>query len=146
MGYGVWGRAGVESGATMGEQAYRKLEAWQVAMDLVEAVYRVSRRFPEDERFGLIAQVRRAAMSIPNNIAEGYGRIHRGDYVHHLSMARGSLMEVETSLIVAVRLGFASREDAAPIWDLLQRTGKLLTQLIRSLGGKIPPTTDSPPA
>ncbi len=118
----------------MNEESYRKLEVWQKAMDLAETAYRISRGFPEDERFGMTAQIRRAVISISNNIAEGYGRIHRGDYVHHLSMARGSLMEVENCLTLAVRLGFAQREQAIPTWQLSQSVGAMLTQLIRSLG------------
>ena len=68
---------------------YRDLEVWQKAMDLVEQVYRLAKALPPEERYGLTSQIQRAAVSIPANIAEGHGRLHRGDYVHHLSMARG---------------------------------------------------------
>ncbi|HOW19678.1 MAG TPA: four helix bundle protein, partial [Phycisphaerae bacterium] len=88
----------------MALQTYRDLEAWQRAIDLVEAVYVLTRGFPNAERFGLTSQTQRASVSIPSNIAEGYGRSHRGDYLHHLSMARGSLMELEIQLTIAVRL------------------------------------------
>ena len=102
-------------------------------MDLVEGVYVLSQRLPSQERFGLTSQLQRSASSIPANIAEGYGRIHRGDYVHHLSLARGSLMELETHLTIAVRLKFVSRDDALPVWNQSQNVGRMLTSLIRSL-------------
>jgi four helix bundle protein len=114
-------------------ETYRDLKVWKKSVDLVEQVYLVSKLFPDDERFGLISQVRRAAVSIPANIAEGYGRKHRGDYLHHLSMARGSLMELETHLIIAVRLGFAQRERMDPVWQGSQEVGKMLNGLWESL-------------
>lgn len=114
-------------------KSYRDLQAWQSAMDLCETIYRLTACFPDGERYGLIAQMRRAVTSVPANIAEGYGRSHRGDYLHHLSIAMGSLAEVETFLILAVRLGFASRESSAPIWEQLTATGKLLRNLQLSL-------------
>ena len=114
-------------------KTYRELEVWQRSMDLVEAVYRLTNEFPAEEKFGLTSQLRRAAVSIPANIAEGYGRVHRGDYLRHLSIAKGSLMEVETHLIIAVRLKFASREKVAESWRLSQQVGKMLTRLIEAL-------------
>ena len=77
--------------------------------------------------------MRRAAVSIPANIAEGYGRLHRGDYVHHLSMSNGSLAELETLLTVAVRLKLITRTRAVPCWKLAQEEGKILRGLISSL-------------
>jgi len=117
----------------MGLQSYRFLEVWQRGIDLVELIYKLSAAFPSDERFGLTSQVRRAAVSIPSNIAEGYGRSHRGYYLRSLSIARGSLSEVETQLIVAGRLKFASREDLNPAWELCQRMGMILTKRRPSL-------------
>ena len=117
----------------MGLQSYRFLEVWQRGIDLVELIYKLSAAFPSDERFGLTSQVRRAAVSIPSNIAEGYGRSHRGDYLRFLSIARGSLSDVETQLIVAGRLKFASREDLNPAWELCQRMGMILTKRRPSL-------------
>ena len=102
-------------------------------MDLVEKIYEITRKMPETERFGLTSQIQRAAVSIPSNIAEGYGRTHRGDYLRHLSIARGSLMEVETQLMIIVRLKLLSREEIVPAWKMAQQTGRLLTRLIRSL-------------
>ncbi|GAB4457859.1 MAG: four helix bundle protein [Anaerolineae bacterium] len=114
-------------------KTYRELTVWQKAMDLVEAVYRLTQDFPAEEKFGLTSQLRRAAVSIPANIAEGYGRTHRGDYLRHLSIAKGSLLEVETHLIISVRLKFATREKAAESWRLSQQVGKMLSKLIASL-------------
>lgn len=114
-------------------ETYRELKVWQKAMDLVEQVYLVSRSFPDDERFGLVSQVRRAVVSIPANIAEGYGRKHRGDYLHHLSMARGSLMELETHLIIAVRLRFVAEQQTQQVWQTSQEVGKMLNGLWESL-------------
>ncbi len=117
----------------MDAKAYRKLDVWQRGMDLVEAVYKLTTNFPTDEKFDLTRQLKRASVSVPANISEGYGRTHRGDYLRHLSIARGSLMEIETHIIIAVRLKMVERDDATPAWNLAQQVGRQLTQLIRSL-------------
>ncbi len=114
-------------------KSYRDLAAWQKSMDLVVEIYRLSKQFPTDEQWGLTSQIRRAAVSIPSNIAEENGRIHRADYVRFLSIARGSLREVETQLQIAVRLGYLGRQEAIQAWNLLQEVGRLLTGLIKSL-------------
>lgn len=119
----------------MNEKAYRKLVAWQKSMDLVDEVYRLVKLLPSDERFGLTSQITRCAVSVPSNIAEGYGREHRGDYVRFLSIARGSLMEVGTQLIICAR-NHVDREQVIPAWELAQESGKLLTAMIRSLKEK----------
>src|SRR5207253_2763690 len=85
------------------------------------------------ERFGLTSQTRRAAVSIPANIAEGNGQLHRANYLRHLSIAKGSLTELETHLQIAVRLDYLNREQAKQAWLLLQEVGRLLNGLIRSL-------------
>jgi four helix bundle protein len=90
-------------------------------------------KFPARERYGLTSQMQRSAVSVPANIAEGCGRIHRGDYIHHLSVARGSLAELETHIALAVRLGFAERDEAVVIWDLAQEVGKMMSGMVRSL-------------
>lgn len=113
--------------------SYRDLEVWQAAMDLVEEVYRVTVGFPDDEKFGLISQMRRASVSIPSNIAEGYGRRDRGDYLRHLSFANGSLKELETQLIIVGRLKITTREKLSKAWKLAQSTGKMLGRLIAAL-------------
>ena len=122
--------------ATRALRNYRDLQVWQEAIKLVEAVYRISRAMPQDERFGLCAQMQRAAVSVPANIAEGYGRDHRKEYLHHLSMARASLMELETHLIIAQKLGFVERGVLLSPWEQSQVVGRLLRALARSLGGR----------
>ena len=112
---------------------YRDLVVWQKAMDLVEIVYAVTANFPSDERFGLTSQVRRAAVSIPSNIAEGEGRRSRNEFGHFLSVAYGSLREVETQLLIAVRLGYAIAEYCQPAFDLADEVGRMLNGLSRSL-------------
>jgi four helix bundle protein len=124
----------------MGLKSYRELEVWQRAMDMVVAVYKISAKFPADEKFGLKSQMQRAAVSIPANIAEGYGRTHRGDYLQHLSVARGSLAELETHLTIAVRLDFVARAEAATVWEQAQRVGQMLEKLTQSLREKAPET------
>ena len=123
----------------MGLTTYRDLTVWQKATDLVVCAYRLTSGFSEDERFGLTSQARRAAVSIPANIAEGYGRTHRGDYLRHLSVARGSLAELETHLVIAGRLGLVQREDTLETWGLAQEVGKMLNKLIESLKEKSQP-------
>ena len=117
----------------MSLQSYQDLEVWQRAIELVELVYRVSRLLPADERFGLASQMQRAAVSVPANIAEGYARAHRKEYLRHLSFARGSLAEVETHLIISRRLKFLAPEQTAPVFALAERVGKMLNKLIASL-------------
>ncbi|MEM7626323.1 MAG: four helix bundle protein [Planctomycetota bacterium] len=113
-------------------ESYRDLEVWQTSIEEVEEIYRLVKVFPEDERFALTLQMRRAVISVPSNIAEGYGRNTRKEYLRHLAIANGSLKEVETQLIIAGRLGYVSRDDAAKAWSLLQSVGKMLTALRKS--------------
>jgi four helix bundle protein len=117
-------------------KSYRELDVWKKAMDLVVAVYELTSEFPDQERYGLTSQMQRAAVSVPANIAEGYGRLHRGDYIHHLSIAGGSLAELETHITLAVRLGFVGREKAAVVWNMAQEVGKMLSGMTRSLQDK----------
>lgn len=117
----------------MALNTYRDLRVWQAGMEMVEAIYILTRELPSDEKYGLSAQLKGASVSVPANIAEGYSRIHRGDYLHHLSIARGSLAEVETHLILCVRLKLLSREQAQKAWKLSQKAGRMLTNQIRTL-------------
>ena len=133
-------------------KTYRQLEVWQRSIDLVEIIYRLCAELPANERYGLRSQMTRSAVSVAANIAEGYGRVARGDYVQHLSIARGSLMELETLITVAVRLQLISRSNAVPAWELAERVCQMLTKLILSLKpatrGPLPATrrTKSPRA
>lgn len=105
-------------------------------MDLVVLSHRVADSMPATQRFALADQMRRAAISVPANIAEGYGRVHRGDYVHHLSIARGSARELETHLEIAIRLGYGARDEIERALALADRVSRLLLALTRSLGGR----------
>jgi four helix bundle protein len=122
----------------MSIKTYRDLEAWQAGMDVVEQVYAMTKTFPVDERFGLSAQVRRAAVSMPSNIAEGASRRTTGAFMNHVSIALGSHAEVETCLEIAVRLGYVSRVQSEKIGQVVDRAGQLLSGLHRSLLLKTP--------
>lgn len=132
----------------MSLKSYRDLQVWQLAMDLTELVYAITKEYPSDERFGLVSQSRKSAVSVPSNIAEGYGRTHRGDYLKFLSNARGSLCELETQLILAVRLKFVTREAVIPAWKVCQQIGKMLRRMILKLADDHHPKPQStaPPA
>jgi four helix bundle protein len=104
---------------------------WKDTVSLVEAVYRLTASFPSDERYGLTSQLRRAAISIPSNIAEGAARRSRKEYLYHLGVARGSLSELETQLIIAVRLGLSPTD---PVLDEhVERRFARLNALIKRL-------------
>ena len=102
-------------------------------MELVEAVYEMTDLLPDNERYGLVSQMQRSAVSIASNIAEGYGRSHTGDYLKHLSYARGSLAELETQMMAAVRVKRLDRDAAIPAWRLAQEVGKMLTSFIKTI-------------
>ena len=112
---------------------YTDLIAWQKAMDLTEAVYELSARFPREEMYGLTAQVRRAAVSVPSNIAEGQGRWTTGEFIQFLGVAHGSLCEMETQVRLAVRLKFVAPTDADPILGLATEVGRIIYGLKNSL-------------
>lgn len=102
-------------------------------MDLVEVVYELSSRFPKGEMYGLTSQVRRAVVSVPSNIAEGEGRNAPNDFARFLSIAHGSLREVETQLLVSVRLNYLTEEDITNAMTLCEETGRIINGLKRSL-------------
>ena len=112
---------------------HRSLRVWQAGMSFAEYTYSVTKRFPAHERFGLTAQIRRSAVSIAANIAEGNGRTHRKEYVHHLSIARGSLRETSTLWELARRLGYCDPRKVATAEEAVDHIGRMLTRLIRSL-------------
>ncbi len=117
----------------MREHSYQDLIAWQKGMDLVEAVYRATRSWPKDEVYGLTNQVRWAAIAIPANIAEGQGRSGPKEFFHALSIAHGSLCEVETHLMIALRLNYLDQPTQAHLLDQAAEVGRILQGLIRSL-------------
>jgi four helix bundle protein len=108
---------------------FRELRVWQRGMDLVEAIYRVSAAFPKAELYGLTGQIRRAAVSIPPNIAEGHMRASTKEYLNHLSIAQASLAESETHLEIAVRLQLVASAASRPILDQASVSGKRLWAL-----------------
>jgi four helix bundle protein len=115
---------------------YRDLIVWQKAIDLVEAVYRATTTFPRDEIYGLTFQVRRASVSVPSNIAEGHGRTFRRDFMNYLSIANGSLKEVETQLIIAERLKYINKRDKESLLERTTEVGRLISGLSNSLKRK----------
>lgn len=117
-------------------RSYRDLRVWQHSVELVVSCYQVSKQLPADERFGLVSQVRRAAVSVPANVAEGHGREHLGEYIHHLSIANGSLMELETHLIISERLGYLTADTVASVLVRTADVGRMLAVLIRKLSAK----------
>ena len=114
---------------------HQKLEAWSRSIDLVIDVYRSTDHFPKEERYGLTGQIRRAAVSIPANLAEGAGRHSQKEFAHFLSNSQGSASELETELIIANRLGFLDEASFAKLIGQLERIGRLITGLTRHLRG-----------
>ena len=114
-------------------RSYRDLVVWQKAMDLVVACYRITKLLPKTEAYGLVNQIQRAAVSVPANIAEGHGREHLGDYLHHLSVANGSLMELETHLLLTERLEYVGASEIERALSLSAEVGRMLAALTKSL-------------
>ena len=114
-------------------ESYKDLLVWQQAMDLTVETYNRTRSWPKEELYGLTSQVRRAAVSIPANIAEGYGRETRPSYEHFLRIAQGSLKELETHLLIAERVGMSTGDELAPLLGATESVGKLLRLLLRRL-------------
>ena len=110
-------------------KSYRDLKVWRMAMDLAEAVYRLTRKMPRQEEYRLSAQLIRAAASVPANVAEGFVRGTRKDYANFVSIARGSLAETETFLLLAERLELISQQETSGATDLANQVGGMLTKL-----------------
>ena len=115
-------------------RSYRDLHVWRRAVDLTVAAYDLARALPADERHALSSQLRRAAVSVATNIAEGCGLTTRASFRHHLRIARGSLLEVETLLILGVRTRLLNREQCGPALALCEETSRMITVLLRKLG------------
>jgi four helix bundle protein len=122
-------------GATI--KSYRDLLAWQKAMGLVELVYAVTRGLPPEERFGLTSQLRRAAVSIPSNIAEGHAREGTKEFARYIAIARGSLAELETQIELLSRLNMAQPVHLIPIFACCDELGRILRGLRKSLDNKL---------
>jgi four helix bundle protein len=118
-------------------KSFRDLEAWKQGMDLVDDCYKVTRHFPADERYGLTSQMRRSAVSIPSNVAEGHCRKTTGAYANHVSIACGSGGELETCIVVAERQGYLTLSEASRLVERCTSVGKILTGLYSSLELKL---------
>ena len=112
---------------------YKDLLVWRKGIELVKEIYRMTKPFPADERFGLVSQMRRAALSIPSNIAEGQARKTTGEFVQFLSQAEGSLAELDTQLILAVELGYNNTTQVASATGLVSELKRMLNALRRAL-------------
>lgn len=119
-------------GGNVGE-SFRNLTVWQRSIELTTAVYRLTSSFPDSERFGLSNQMRRAAVSVASNIAEGYGRSTTGEYVQFLGHARGSNSELETQIVISKALGFGSEQMLQTSEELCSEVGRMLCALMKSL-------------
>lgn len=115
-------------------RAHYDLDAWKISRDLVTVVYRLTQRFPKEELFGLTSQMRRAAVSIPSNIAEGAARTGAREFAQFLNVARGSLSELETQLHIASDLGYIQPRD--PVFEVVDRVSRLVTGLHKVVIGK----------
>lgn len=114
-------------------RSYKDLVAWQKSMALVAEVYRASQKFPKEEIFGLMGQMRRAVVSVPSNIAEGHARTSRKEFQYFLSNARGSLAELETHLIIAHQLTYLNEPTVNQLLGRLEEVGRILNGLLSSL-------------
>jgi four helix bundle protein len=124
-------------------RGYRDLLVWQKGLLLTKEIYRLTRDFPADEKWGLVSQMRRAAVSVPSNIAEGQARRTTKDFIQFIAIAEGSVAELDTQLELAFELGYCDRGTAAPIAGLLEEMRKMLNSLRRKLSEKAvtPPAT-----
>ena len=120
----------------MRTRSFRDLHVWSLSVTLISEVYRTTRSFPREERYGLIAQLRRAAISIAANIAEGYGRSTRGEYLNQISVARGSANEVEALFAVSEELGMVQSSELSQVRSQLDSTQRMLTKLKAGLEAK----------
>ena len=113
-----------------GIESYKDLIVWQKSMVKVEMVYKITNRLPADEQWGLRSQMRRAAVSVPSNIAEGYGRQTAGNYKQFLCICRGSLYEIETQMLLCIRLNYLNEKETEPVLNNITEIGKMLFSLI----------------
>lgn len=116
-------------------KSYKELIVWQKSMKLVTLIYDLTKTFPEDERFGLTSQMRRCAVSVPSNIAEGWGRMSRKNYIQFLRISRGSLFELETQLLITKELKYSNNSET--IKSLIIEISKMLNSLIKKLEEKV---------
>jgi four helix bundle protein len=126
-----WREQGTEGMSDIND--FKDLIIWQKGMDIAQRCYFLTKLFPKDELYGMVQQVRRSAVSIPANISEGYGRKYRGEYIRFLSIAQGSVNELETHIILSHRVGLCSEKDVEMILNLLKEEGRMIISLIKKL-------------
>ncbi|GAB4440096.1 MAG: four helix bundle protein [Anaerolineae bacterium] len=114
-------------------KSYQDLKVWQKAVETVTEIYRMTKGFPKEEMYGLVSQMRRSAVSVPSNIAEGWGRGNTKEYIRFLTIARGSLLELETQLIISEKLGYLRPEKHIVLMNQTGEIGRMLNGLIASL-------------
>lgn len=124
---------GYKVGMNEGTQNYKDLLVWQKGIVLAKGIYRLTQSFPAEEKFGLVSQMRRAAVSIPSNLAEGQARHTTGEFVQFISHAEGSAAELDTQLILAVELGFSKKATAMPVYELIEEIRRMLNALRRAV-------------
>lgn len=117
----------------MKTKSYKDLIVWQKSIKLIMEIYKLTQAFPRSEQYGIVAQMRRAAVAIPSNIAEGYARQYRPEYVQFLSVAFASAAELETQIIISQKLGFGKDSSYKTIYALLEEVSKMLRGMIRKL-------------
>jgi len=115
---------------------YKDFKIWQKGMEIVEEIYTLSSKFPDHEKYGLSNQIRKSAISIPSNIAEGWGRQSSKSFSYFLKISRASLFEMETQIEIAKRLNYISIEETDNIKELIDHEGKMINSLIKSIGNK----------
>ena len=117
-------------------KTYKDLQVWQKSMTLVTAIYKISKEFPKDEAYGLTSQMRRCAISIPSNMAEGYGRNSTNEYLYFLRIATGSLYELQTQMEISMNLYYLNRDEFDKLYELSREIERMLSSLIRKLSSK----------
>lgn len=130
------GKAAEQTDKPRGIRTYRDLVVWQKAMGMVTQVYLASQGFPPEEIYGLTAQLRRSAVSIPSNIADGYGRNATADYVRFLHIATGSLYEMQTQAEIALNLGYLGTEKSESLYETSREVERMLSSLVRRLDAR----------
>jgi len=126
----------METETTTKPKSYKDLLVWQKGLPLVTTVYGLTQEFPADERFGLVSQMRRAAVSVPSNLAEGQSRRTTGEFIQFISHAEGSLAELETQTLISIELGFTNTETAEPILCAIEELQKMLNSLRQKLSSR----------
>jgi four helix bundle protein len=117
----------------MAIETYRDLEIWKKSIEVVKDIYKLTEKFPKQETYGLVSQMRRSAISIPSNVAEGFKRYHNKEYKQFLHITLGSCAELETQIIIAKELKYIQQNDEAALLEKLDHIGRMITNLLKKL-------------